>query len=45
MAWQGNGKGAAWAWHAMCELAFSVSESNKFDSTGLDFITVRRKYW
>jgi hypothetical protein len=25
MAWQGNGMGVAWARHAMCELAFSVS--------------------
>jgi len=23
MEWQGNGMGAAWAWHAMCESAFN----------------------
>ena len=23
MAWQGNGMGTAWAWHAMCESAFT----------------------
>jgi hypothetical protein len=24
MAWPGNGMGAAWAWHAMCESAFII---------------------
>ena len=23
--WQGNGMGAAWAWHAMCKSAFRIS--------------------
>jgi len=23
MAWQGNGMGTAWAWHAMCESALT----------------------
>jgi len=25
MAWQGNGTGTAWEWHAVCESAFRVT--------------------
>jgi len=28
MAWQGNGMGVAWAWHAMDESALSVQYCN-----------------
>jgi hypothetical protein len=27
MAWQGNGIGAAGAWHGMCELAFKEQDN------------------
>jgi hypothetical protein len=29
MTWQGNGMGAAWARHAMCESAFTVAQDSK----------------
>ena len=31
-AWQGNGMGAAWAWHAMCESALIVVAVHLYES-------------
>jgi hypothetical protein len=39
MAWQGNGMGAAWERHGVCELAFNVFSSHLVDKPVLLFHT------